>query len=118
MTLNVTKFFQVQQSIKLAHWVTDDYSLHVLLDDFYKDYSALVDEIVENFMSVETYALEVLPFKPNADSFMEVKSLIKLATISFDEVKQNIDKMPKGMRTIIDEVDKFLAKYRYLFEKF
>jgi hypothetical protein len=38
--------------------------------------------------------------------------------ISFDEVKGNIDDMPKGMRTIIDEVDTTMRKYVYLFKKF
>lgn len=118
MILDTTLFFQVQQSIKIHHWVTEDYSLHVLLDDFLKDYSKLVDDIVENFLSNAGNRLEIKDIKPYDAAFTNLESLLQLAGISFDEVKQNIDKMPKGMRTILDEVDTTLRKYVYLFKKF
>lgn len=118
MILDTTRFFQTQQSIKIHHWVTDDYSLHVLLDDFLKDYSKLVDDIVENFLSVHGNSLEIKDIKPFDATFTNLESLMQLAMISFDEVKGNIDEMPKGMRTIIDEVDATMRKYVYLFKKF
>lgn len=118
MIIDISKFFQVQQAIKVHHWMTDDYSLHVLLDDFLKDYNGLVDDIVENFLSHHGNRLEVLSIEPYEAAFSNLESLLQLASISFNEVRQNIDKMPKGMRTIMDEVDKTLMKYVYLFKKF
>ena len=118
MIISVTQFFQVQQAIKMHHWATSDYSLHVLLDDFYKDYSDLVDDIVEIVLGWYDNSIEVLPIKPFEAAFSNLESLLQLTAKSFDEVRQNIDKMPKGTRTVIDEVDKFLSKYTYLFAKF
>lgn len=118
MKLNITKFFQVQQAIKVHHWITADYSLHVLLDDFLKDYNELVDEIVENFLSEDSNEIEVNTFQPSDAAFESLGKLIKLAKESFNEICQNIDKMPKGMRTIVDEVTQTMTKYRYLFGKF
>ena len=118
MIISVTQFFQVQQAIKMHHWATSDYSLHVLLDDFSKDYSTLVDDIVEIVLGVEENGIEVLPIKPIAETFTNLGALLQLTAKSFDEVRQNIDKMPKGTRTVMDEVDKFLSKYKYLFAKF
>ena len=118
MIISVTQFFQVQQAIKMHHWVTSDYSTHVLLDDFLKDYSKLVDDIVENFLSHHGNSLEILDVQPYDAAFTSLEALIQLANASFDEIRQNIDKMPKGTRTVMDEVDKFLSKYKYLFAKF
>jgi DNA-binding ferritin-like protein len=117
MIISVTQFFQVQQAIKMHHWVTSDYSTHVLLDDFLKDYSKLVDDIVENFLSHHGNSLEILDVQPYDAAFSSLESLLQLAGVSFDEVRENIDKMPKGMRTILDEVDTTLRKYSYLFRK-
>lgn len=117
MIISVTQFFQVQQAIKMHHWVTSDYSTHVLLDDFLKDYSNLVDDIVENFLSHHDNSLEILDVQPYDAAFTSLESLLQLASVSFDEVRENIDKMPKGMRTILDEVDTTLRKYSYLFRK-
>ena len=117
MIISVTQFFQVQQAIKMHHWVTSDYSTHVLLDDFLKDYSKLVDDIVENFLSRNGNSLEILDVQPYDAAFTSLESLLQLAVVSFDEVRENIDKMPKGMRTILDEVDTTLRKYSYLFRK-
>ena len=117
MIVNITQFFQVQQAIKMHHWVTSDYSTHVLLDDFLNDYSKLVDDIVENFLSHNGNSLEVVEFQPYDAAFTSLESLIQLASVSFDEIRRNIDKMPKGMRTILDEVDTTLRKYSYLFRK-
>ena len=83
-----------------------------------KDYNELVDDIVENFLSIETNSIEVLPYKPNAASFVHLDSLLDLAIHSFDEVKGNVDTMPSGMRTILDEVEQTMTKYSYLFKKF
>ena len=69
MKINITQFFQAQQSIKVHHWVTSDYSLHVLLDDFLKDYSNIVDDIVENVLSNGDFALEIDDIKPIDESF-------------------------------------------------
>lgn len=117
MIISVTQFFQVQQAIKMHHWVTSDYSTHVLLDDFLKDYSKLVDDIVENFLSHHDNSLEIVDVQPYDAAFTSLESLLQLAGVSFDEVRENIDKMPKGMRTILDEVDTTLRKYSYLFRK-
>lgn len=117
MIISVTQFFQVQQAIKMHHWVTSDYSTHVLLDDFLKDYSKLVDDIVENFLSRDGNSLEIVDVQPYDAAFTSLEALIQLANASFDEIRQNIDKMPKGMRTILDEVDTTLRKYSYLFRK-
>jgi DNA-binding ferritin-like protein len=117
MIISVTQFFQVQQAIKMHHWVTSDYSTHVLLDDFLKDYSKLVDDIVENFLSHHGNSLEILDVQPYDAAFTSLESLLQLAGVSFDEIRENIDKMPKGMRTILDEVDTTLRKYSYLFRK-
>lgn len=117
MIISVTQFFQVQQAIKMHHWVTPDYSTHVLLDDFLKDYSKLVDDTVENFLSHHGNSLEILDVQPYDAAFTSLESLLQLASVSFDEIRQNIDKMPKGMRTILDEVDTTLRKYSYLFRK-
>lgn len=118
MTISITQFFQTQQAIKIHHWITDDYSLHVLLDDFLKDYSNLVDEIVENFLSVKENNIEILDFKPAEGAFNSLSSLWELANQSFNEVRENIDTMPKGMRTVLDEVESTMRKYAYLFKKF
>lgn len=118
MIISVTEFFQVQQAIKMHHWATSDYSLHVLLDDFLKDYNELVDDIVESVLSYSTISIEVVDFSPYEAAFSNLESLLQLAGKSFDEVRQNIDKMPKGTRTTLDEVDKFISKYTYLFAKF
>lgn len=117
MTISITQFFQTQQAIKIHHWITNDYSTHVLLDDFLKDYSKLVDDIVENFLSHHGNSLEILDVQPYDAAFASLESLLQLAGVSFDEVRENIDKMPKGMRTILDEVDTTLRKYSYLFRK-
>lgn len=117
MIISVTQFFQAQQAIKMHHWVTSDYSTHVLLDDFLKDYSKLVDDIVENFLSHDGNSLEIVDVQPYDRAFTSLESLLQLVGVSFDEVRQNIDKMPKGMRTILDEVDTTLRKYSYLFRK-
>lgn len=118
MIISVTEFFQVQQAIKMHHWATSDYSLHVLLDDFYKDYSDLVDDIVEIVLGWQTNSIEVVAVEPFDAAFSNLESLLQLTGKSFDGVRQNIDKMPKGTRTVMDEVDKFLSKYTYLFAKF
>ena len=102
----------------MHHWATSDYSLHVLLDDFYKDYSALVDDIVEIVLSWRNNSIEVISCEPFESSFSDLESLLQLTGKSFEEVRQNIDKMPNGIRTVMDEVDKFLSKYTYLFAKF
>ena len=117
MIISVTEFFQVQQAIKVHHWITSDYSTHVLLDDFLKDYSKLVDDVVENFLSHENNKLEILEVRPYDAAFRSLESLLQLAGVSFNEIRENIDKMPKGMRTILDEVDTTLRKYSYLFRK-
>jgi hypothetical protein len=95
----------------MHHWVTSDYSTHVLLDDFLKDYSKLVDDTVENFLSHDGNSLEIVDVKPYDRAFTSLESLLQLANASFNEIRQNIDKMPKGMRTILDEVDTTLRKY-------
>lgn len=118
MILQITPFFQIQESIKIHHWLTDNYSLHVLLDDFLKDYTNLVDEIVENFLSKNDNSIEIVDIKPIDKAFNSLQTLWELANKSFDEVRQNIDKMPKGMRTILDEVESTMRKYAYLFKKF
>lgn len=117
MIISLTEFFQVQQAIKVHHWITSDYSTHVLLDDFLKDYSKLVDDVVENFLSHHDNKLEILDVRPYDAAFRSLESLIQLAGASFNEIRENIDKMPKGMRTILDEVDTTLRKYSYLFRK-
>lgn len=117
MIISLTEFFQVQQAIKVHHWITSDYSTHVLLDDFLKDYSKLVDDVVENFLSHEGNKLEILDVRPYDAAFKSLESLLQLAGVSFNEIRENIDKMPKGMRTILDEVDTTLRKYSYLFRK-
>lgn len=117
MIISLTEFFQVQQAIKVHHWITSDYSTHVLLDDFLKDYSKLVDDVVENFLSHEGNKLEILDVRPYDAAFRSLESLLQLAGVSFNEIRENIDKMPKGMRTILDEVDTTLRKYSYLFRK-
>lgn len=116
MILSITQFFQVYEAIKIHHWSTSDYSTHVLLDDFLKDYTNLVDDVVENFLSGGG-RLEVLDVKPFEYAFTSLESLAQLANVSFDEIRENIDKMPKGMRTILDEVHKTLERYYYLFKK-
>lgn len=116
MILSITQFFQVYEAIKIHHWSTSDYSTHVLLDDFLKDYTNLVDDVVENFLSGGG-RLEVLDVKPFEYAFTSLESLAQLANVSFDEIRENIDKMPKGMRTILDEVNKTLERYYYLFKK-
>lgn len=118
MIISVTQFFQVQQAIKMHHWATSDYSLHVLLDDFLKDYNELVDDVVESVLSFHNASIEVVEFQPFEAAFSDLESLLQLAARSFDDVRQNIDKMPKGTRNTLDEVDKFVAKYAYLFSKF
>ena len=117
MIISLTEFFQVQQAIKVHHWITSDYSTHVLLDDFLKDYSKLVDDVVENFLSHHDNKLEILDVRPYDAAFRSLESLLQLAGASFNEIRENIDKMPKGMRTILDEVDTTLRKYSYLFRK-
>lgn len=117
MIISLTEFFQVQQAIKVHHWITSDYSTHVLLDDFLKDYSKLVDDVVENFLSHHDNKLEILDVRPYDAAFRSLESLLQLAGVSFNEIRENIDKMPKGMRTILDEVDTTLRKYSYLFRK-
>ena len=102
----------------MHHWATSDYSLHVLLDDFAKDYSSLVDDIVEIVLGWRTNSIEVLSVEPFEAAFSDLESLLQLTGKSFEEIRQNIDKMPKGTRTVMDEVDKFLSKYTYLFAKF
>ena len=116
--LSTTQFFQVQQAIKMNHWATDDYSLHVLLDDFYKDYSKLVDDVVENWLSQDGNSLQVLPVNPYDQGFHDIMRLVELANVSFDKIRQDIDAMPKGMRTILDQVDSTMQRYLYLFKKF
>lgn len=119
MTLNITRFFQAQQAIKVHHWITIDYSLHVLLDDFLKDYTSLVDDIVENFLSDGDNSLEINDVKSDWEgAYKHLHVLLQLVSLSFFEVNENIDKMPKGMRTIMDEARKFEDKYEYLFRKF
>lgn len=118
MKINITQFFQAQQSIKVHHWVTSDYSLHVLLDDFLKDYSNIVDDIVENVLSNGEFALEIDDIKPIDESFQNLSVLLQLVEASFVEINENIDIMPKGMRTIMDEAKKFVDRYEYLFKKF
>ena len=118
MKINITQFFQAQQSIKVHHWVTSDYSLHVLLDDFLKDYSNIVDDIVENVLSNGDFALEIDDIKPIDESFQNLSVLLQLVEASFVEINENIDIMPKGMRTIMDEAKKFIDRYEYLFKKF
>lgn len=118
MKINITQFFQAQQSIKVHHWVTSDYSLHVLLDDFLKDYSNIVDDIVENVLSNGEFALEIDDIKPIDESFQNLSVLLQLVEASFVEINENIDIMPKGMRTIMDEAKKFIDRYEYLFKKF
>ena len=118
MKINITQFFQAQQAIKIHHWVTDDYALHVLLDDFLKDYNKLVDDIVENILSVDNFELEIDDISPNDGAFIQLDILLALVEESFLVIQENIDIMPKGMRTIIDEVKQFVSKYRYLFSKF
>ena len=118
MKINITQFFQAQQSIKVHHWVTSDYSLHVLLDDFLKDYSNIVDDIVENVLSNGEFALEIDDIKPIDESFQNLSVLLQLVDASFVEINENIDIMPKGMRTIMDEAKKFIDRYEYLFKKF
>ena len=87
------------------------------MDDFLKDYSKLVDDVVENFLSHEGNKLEILDVRPYDAAFRSLESLLQLAGVSFNEIRENIDKMPKGMRTILDEVDTTLRKYSYLFRK-
>ena len=118
MIIQVTQFFQVQQAIKMHHWATSDYSLHVLLDDFAKEYNGLVDDLVEIVLGWQENSIEVLDIKPYDEAFTDLKTLLQLASSSFSEIRENIDKMPKGTRTVMDEVDKFLSKYKYLFAKF
>lgn len=116
MILSITQFFQVYEAIKIHHWSTSDYSTHVILDDFLKDYTNLVDDVVENFLSGGG-RVEVLDVKPLESAFISLESLAQFANASFNEIRENIDKMPKGMRTIIDEVNKTLERYYYLFSK-
>ena len=77
MIISVTQFFQVQQAIKMHHWATSDYSLHVLLDDFYKDYSSLVDDIVEIVLGWRTNSIEVLSVEPFEAAFSDLESLLQ-----------------------------------------
>ena len=73
--------------------------------------------MVENFLSVENNRIELLATEPFEAGFESLESLLQLAYASFDEIRENIDKMPKGMRTILDDVDTTLRKYSYLFSK-
>ena len=69
MIISVTQFFQVQQAIKMHHWVTSDYSTHVLLDDFLKDYSKLVDDIVKK-SRYEDFVCKLLHEEKRYDELM------------------------------------------------
>ena len=77
-----------------------------------------MDDIVEIILGWQTNSIEVVAVEPFDAAFSNLESLLQLTAKSFDEVRQNIDKMPKGTRTVMDEVDKFLSKYTYLFAKF
>lgn len=77
----------------------------------------MVDDVVENFLSAESNRIELLATEPFEAGFESLESLLQLAYVSFDEIRENIDKMPKGMRTILDDVDTTLRKYAYLFSK-
>lgn len=118
MKLNVTRFFQAQQAIKVFHWMTDDYSLHVLLDDFLSDYNKIMDDIVENVLSVGDVQLELNDVPVFEGAFTHLHVLMQLVEQCFFEINENIDIMPKGMRTIMDEAKQFTDKYKYLFRKF
>lgn len=118
MKINITRFFQVQQAIKVFHWTTNDYSLHVLLDDFLKDYNEIMDDIVENALSVGEAELELTEIPVLEGAFVHLHVLMQLVEQSFFDINQNIDIMPKGMRTIMDEAKQFVDKYKYLFRKF
>lgn len=87
MIISITKYFEVQQTIKVHHWITRDYSTHVLLDDFLKDYSKLVDDVVENFLSAESNRIELLATEPFEAGFESLESLLQLAYVSFDEIR-------------------------------
>jgi DNA-binding ferritin-like protein len=117
MKINITRFFQVQQAIKVFHWTTDDYSLHVLLDDFLKDYNEIMDDIVENVLSAGDTELELTEVPVLEGAFTHLHVLMQLVEQSFFEINENIDIMPKGMRTIMDEAKQFVDKYTYLFMK-
>ena len=118
MKINITRFFQVQQAIKVFHWTTDDYSLHVLLDDFLKDYNEIMDDIVENVLSVGDAQLELTEIPVFEGAFTHLHVLMQLVEQSFYDINEKIDIMPKGMRTIMDEAKQFVDKYTYLFRKF
>lgn len=118
MKINITKFFEAQQAIKVHHWVTNDYSLHVLLDDFLKDYNEIMDDIVENMLSRGDIELEINDVRPLEGAYVHLHVLLQLVSGAFFEINENIDIMPKGMRTIMDEAKKLVDKYEYLFRKF
>ena len=118
MKLNITRFFQAQQAIKVFHWTTDDYSLHVLLDDFLKDYNEIMDDIVENVLSVGDAQLELTEVPVLEGAYVHLHVLMQLVQQSFYDINEKIDIMPKGMRTIMDEAKQFVDKYTYLFRKF
>lgn len=116
-TLNITEFFKVYESIKVHHWVTPSHTVHKLLDDFLGDYQTFVDDVVECHLSVPGNELEVVEVQPDEKSFSSINQLLMLADASFDIIRDNIDDCPRGMQTIIDEVDKTMRKYTYLFAK-
>lgn len=111
--LDVTDFFVAQEALKLFHWTTDDYNIHMWLNEFYQDYQDSVDELVECFLGVEGNRLIIQPVMPMPEMYGNIKSLMDACAKPVLELSENSDIIPSGCKPVLDEFIKLINQNNY-----
>lgn len=111
--LDITDFFTAQEALKLFHWTTDDYNIHMWLNDFYEEYQDLVDELVECFLGIEGNRLIIQPVMPMPEMYGNIKDLMAICAKPVQELDENSDIIPSGCHPVLDEFKKLLNQNNY-----
>lgn len=111
--LDVTDFFTALEALKIFHWTTDDYNIHMWLNDFYEDYQDQVDELVECFLGEEGNRLIINPVMPMPEMYGDIQSLMSICAKPVLELDENLDIIPSGCHPVIDEFKKLLNQNNY-----
>ena len=113
-------FGTLQQSVVSSwrkHLITDKYSKHMALDEFYKEMPELVDSLIEDWMGVHGKVKEFKNLLDGSDKMSAIDYLNKLKKIANDGRSLMKEKeLEADLDDICSQIDSTLYKLKELSE--
>lgn len=109
---SISFFLTLLNEVRVSHWMTNNYNMHVIAGDLYNELSLLVDAYAEIILSEGIVNTSVKRIELTVQFSKNNKSLIEILKYAIDEC-QYATEWPSIGRGTIDDIIKVLNRYIY-----